>query len=68
MSRIRTLTLVCGTECHPASCFTQLNPALAYHNEQLQATAFRDDYDPESFEDVTLPPVKGIHKVAWSAF
>ncbi|KAH6901267.1 SPOC like C-terminal domain-containing protein [Coprinopsis sp. MPI-PUGE-AT-0042] len=38
------------------------NPALAYHNEQLQATAFRDDYDPESFVDVTLPPVKGIHK------
>ncbi|TFK24811.1 Ku DNA-binding complex, Ku70 subunit [Coprinopsis marcescibilis] len=40
------------------------NPALAYHNEQLEASAFRDEYNPEDFEDETEPPISGIHKKA----
>jgi len=40
------------------------NPALAYHNEQLQASAFREQYDPESFEDLTEPKEEMIHKRA----
>jgi len=40
------------------------NPALAYHNEQLQASAFHEEYDPESFEDLTEPKVDMIHKRA----
>ncbi|KAL1746005.1 ku70-like protein [Schizophyllum fasciatum] len=47
------------------------NPALAYHNEQLQASAFREEYDPSEFEDQTLPAYDSMHKkigaliVAW---
>jgi len=37
--------------------------ALAFHNEQLQASAFREQYDPESFEDLTLPKYEMISKV-----
>ncbi|KAH9481902.1 ATP-dependent DNA helicase II subunit 1 [Psilocybe cubensis] len=40
------------------------NPALAYHNEQLQATAFEEDYDPDSFEDLTVPKFEAMHKRA----
>ncbi|KAF8224427.1 Ku DNA-binding complex, Ku70 subunit [Tricholoma matsutake] len=40
------------------------NPALAYHNAQLQASAFREQYDPDSFEDLTEPKVEMIHKRA----
>ncbi|KAF9456442.1 SPOC like C-terminal domain-containing protein [Collybia nuda] len=40
------------------------NPALAYHNAQLQASAFREQYDPESFEDLTEPKADMIHKRA----
>ncbi|KAI0090224.1 SPOC like C-terminal domain-containing protein [Irpex rosettiformis] len=29
------------------------NPALAYHNAQLEASAFREEFDPESFRDLT---------------
>jgi ATP-dependent DNA helicase 2 subunit 1 len=36
---------------------------LAFHNAQLQATAFREDFDPETFEDLTLPKIDMIHKV-----
>lgn len=39
-------------------------PALAFHNEQLQASAFREQYDPESFEDLTLPKYDMISKVS----
>ncbi|KAJ7886723.1 SPOC like C-terminal domain-containing protein [Mycena leptocephala] len=39
------------------------NPALAFHNVQLQATAFGEEYDPDSFEDLTSPKVDMIHKV-----
>ncbi|KAK0199409.1 SPOC like C-terminal domain-containing protein [Desarmillaria ectypa] len=47
------------------------NPALEYHNAQLQASAFHEQYDLESFEDRTEPPIDQIHKrarlliVAW---
>ncbi|KAH9948578.1 ku70-like protein [Amylocystis lapponica] len=40
------------------------NPALAYHNEQLEASAFREEYDPASFEDLTAPKYDLIHKRA----
>ncbi|KAJ7265502.1 ku70-like protein [Mycena haematopus] len=40
------------------------NPALAYHNAQLQATAFGEEFDVDSFEDLTAPKVDMIHKRA----
>ncbi|KAJ7098685.1 SPOC like C-terminal domain-containing protein [Mycena belliarum] len=40
------------------------NPALAFHNAQLQATAFGEEFDPEAFEDLTEPKVDMIHKRA----
>ncbi|WOO82294.1 ATP-dependent DNA helicase II subunit 1 [Vanrija pseudolonga] len=40
------------------------NPALAYHQEQLQALAFEEDFDTEQFEDRALPKYKGIHTAA----
>ncbi|KAG5352384.1 hypothetical protein C0989_002575 [Termitomyces sp. Mn162] len=40
------------------------NPALAYHNAQLEASAFREEFDPDSFEDLTLPKIEMIHKRA----
>jgi hypothetical protein len=39
------------------------NEALAYHNAQLQAVAFSEEFDAESFEDLTEPKVDMIHKV-----
>jgi ATP-dependent DNA helicase 2 subunit 1 len=36
---------------------------LAYHNVQLEAAAFREEFDPEVFEDLTLPNYKAMHKV-----
>ncbi|KAL4074735.1 SPOC like C-terminal domain-containing protein [Scleroderma yunnanense] len=42
------------------------NPALAYHNAQLQASAFREEFDAESFEDLTRPKYDMIHKRAGS--
>ena len=39
-----------------------IHTALAFHNEQLEASAFREQYDPESFEDLTEPKVEMIHK------
>ncbi|KAL7279454.1 hypothetical protein ACG7TL_007297 [Trametes sanguinea] len=39
------------------------NPALAYHNAQLEASAFREDFDPEAFEDLTMPKYDMMHKV-----
>lgn len=39
------------------------NPALAYHNAQLEASAFSEEFDAEGFEDSTLPKVDMIHKV-----
>ncbi|KAG2115015.1 SPOC like C-terminal domain-containing protein [Suillus clintonianus] len=43
---------------------TYPNPALAYHNAQLQASAFREEFDPEAFEDLTRPKYDMIHKRA----
>lgn len=40
------------------------NPALAFHNAQLQASAFREEFDVEAFEDVTRPKYDMIHKRA----
>ncbi|KAF9477739.1 Ku DNA-binding complex, Ku70 subunit [Pholiota conissans] len=40
------------------------NPALAYHNAQLQASAFREEFDPDSFEDLSLPKTGSMHKRA----
>jgi hypothetical protein len=37
--------------------------ALAFHNAQLEASAFSEGFDAESFEDLTLPKVGMIHKV-----
>ncbi|KAI0703839.1 ku70-like protein [Cytidiella melzeri] len=38
------------------------NPALAYHNAQLEASAFREEFDPESFQDLTQPNYEAIRK------
>ncbi|KAI0763322.1 ku70-like protein [Trametes elegans] len=40
------------------------NPALAYHNAQLEASAFREDFDAEAFEDLTVPKYDMMHKRA----
>ncbi|KAG6901967.1 hypothetical protein C0995_006196 [Termitomyces sp. Mi166 len=40
------------------------NPALAYHNAQLEASAFREEFDSDLFEDLTLPKIEMIHKRA----
>ncbi|KAI0750167.1 ku70-like protein [Daedaleopsis nitida] len=40
------------------------NPALAYHNTQLEASAFREEFDEDSFEDLTEPKYDMIHKRA----
>jgi ATP-dependent DNA helicase 2 subunit 1 len=39
------------------------NPVLAFHNAQLQATAFHEEFDPEAFMDLTRPNIDMIHKV-----
>lgn len=38
--------------------------ALAYHNAQLEAAAFREEYDPDTFVDLTEPNTKAIHRVS----
>ncbi|KAI6118722.1 SPOC like C-terminal domain-containing protein [Pisolithus croceorrhizus] len=40
------------------------NPSLAYHNAQLQAVAFREEFDDQSFEDLTRSKYDMIHKRA----
>ncbi|KLT41005.1 SPOC domain-like protein [Cutaneotrichosporon oleaginosum] len=40
------------------------NPALQYHQKQLQALAFDEDFDTEEFDDKALPKYLGIHKAA----
>lgn len=44
------------------------NPALAYHNAQLEASAFREEFDPDAFEDLTLPKYAMMHKRAGVLF
>jgi hypothetical protein len=38
--------------------------ALAFHYAQLEATAFREEFDAASFQDHTLPKSNTIHKKA----
>jgi ATP-dependent DNA helicase 2 subunit 1 len=40
------------------------NPALEYHQKQLQALAFDEDFDTDAFNDSALPKYAGIHKAA----
>lgn len=40
------------------------NPALQYHQRQLEALAFEEDFDTAMFEDVALPKYAGVHKQA----
>ncbi|KAH9964727.1 ku70-like protein [Lactifluus volemus] len=40
------------------------NPALSFHYAQLEATAFREEFHSDSFEDHTLPKNEMIHKKA----
>lgn len=37
--------------------------ALAYHNAQLEASAFREEFDNEAFEDLTEPKIDMMHRV-----
>lgn len=39
-----------------------LMPALQYHQRQLQALAFDEDFETEEFDDKALPKYAGIHK------
>ncbi|KAF7332555.1 SAP domain-containing protein [Mycena kentingensis (nom. inval.)] len=50
---------------------THPNPALAFHNAQLQATAFGEEFDADLFEDVCAPKHDVMHKRAgklWEAW
>ncbi|KAF9072547.1 ku70-like protein [Rhodocollybia butyracea] len=40
------------------------NPALAYHYEQLEASAFQEEFNAAAFEDHTEPKLDLIHKAA----
>ncbi|KAI0259101.1 ku70-like protein [Gloeopeniophorella convolvens] len=40
------------------------NPALAFHYAQLEASAFREEFDEKSFEDHTLPKNSTIQRKA----
>ncbi|KAJ3759185.1 SPOC like C-terminal domain-containing protein [Lentinula raphanica] len=40
------------------------NPALAFHYAQLEASAFREEFNPDAFEDLTEPRVDLIHAKA----
>lgn len=57
---VRKLTIKNGS--YPPDSYP--NPSLAYHNAQLEAAAFRDEYDPDSFTDLTEPNAKAIHRKA----
>lgn len=55
-----------GIVCFYLSLLFTLNYtilALAYHNLQLETAAFREEFDSETFEDLTLPNYKAMHKV-----
>lgn len=38
--------------------------ALAFHYDQLEASAFREEFNPDAFEDLTEPNVDLIHAVS----
>lgn len=48
----------------PVPSNTHRLSALAFHYAQLEATAFREEFDPSSFEDHTLPKNDTIRKKA----
>ncbi|TCD61340.1 ATP-dependent DNA helicase II subunit 1, partial [Steccherinum ochraceum] len=60
MAWINKLTVKNGS--YPPDSYP--NPALSYHNAQLEASAFRTDFEPEEFEDLTLPKFAMMHKRA----
>ena len=55
-------TLVSATEAWIIKVISWLL-ALAYHYAQLEASAFREEFDPSTFEDPTRPKIDMIHKV-----
>jgi hypothetical protein len=60
----RILIPVCAVRtCRCRLTRTALS-ALAFHYAQLEATAFREGFDPSSFEDHTLPKNDTIRKKA----
>jgi hypothetical protein len=44
-------------------CFIHGTAALAYHNAQLEAVAFQEEFDPGAFEDLTEPKYDMMRKV-----
>ncbi len=62
------LTLILIPVCPLRTCRCRLTrtvlSALAFHYAQLEATAFREEFDPTSFEDHTLPKYDKIRKKA----
>ena len=54
---------MCAGAPFPA-VLTFVRIALAYHNAQLEASAFREEYDAEAFEDLTAPKAAAIHRRA----
>ncbi|KAJ3897016.1 hypothetical protein F5879DRAFT_167421, partial [Lentinula edodes] len=40
------------------------NSVLAFHYDQLEASAFREELNPDAFEDLTEPNVDLIHAKA----
>lgn len=62
------LTPILTPVCPLRTCRCRLTrtalSALAFHYVQLEATAFREEFDPASFEDHTLPKNDTIRKKA----
>jgi hypothetical protein len=62
------LTPILTPVCPLRTCRCRLTrttlSALAFHYAQLEATAFREEFDPASFEDHTLPKNDAIRKKA----
>lgn len=51
---------------HPLGPAGRRPAALSYHNAQLEASAFREEFDPTSFEDPTEPKYDRMHQVQCS--
>jgi hypothetical protein len=66
------LTPILTPVCTLRTCRCRLTrtalSALAFHYAQLEATAFREEFDPASFEDHTLPKNDTIRKKAGPLF
>jgi len=61
---IPILTPVCAVRTCRCRLTRTVLSALAFHYAQLEATAFREEFDPTSFEDHTLPKNDTIRKKA----